>query len=78
MDATQTLQTARKSEMRLLSETQVSERTGIHVKTLQNWRVLRKELPFLKLGRLVRYESSELERWLAANKIATDETGVGR
>jgi hypothetical protein len=60
-------------QLRLVDETQVSELTGIPIKTLQNWRVLRKGPAFLKCGRLVRYEIPALERWLAASTIATDE-----
>jgi len=65
-------------ELRLIDEVKVSELTGISVKALQNWRVLRRGPAFLKCGRLVRYEIPALERWLAASTIFTDEITEGR
>lgn len=53
--------------VRLLDTTQVSELTGIPVSTLKRWRVEHGQLPFLKLGRLVRYRLSDIQTWLDGN-----------
>jgi excisionase family DNA binding protein len=40
--------------------------TQRHVREL----VYRKELPYFKVGRLVRFDSDELDAWLQANRVA--------
>jgi predicted DNA-binding transcriptional regulator AlpA len=53
--------------MRYLSEHEVSELTGISIKTLQRWRLAGKGPKFRKLGgRSVRYLVSDIEAWLQA------------
>jgi excisionase family DNA binding protein len=37
-----------------------------HVREL----VYRKELPYFKVGRLVRFDADELDAWLQANRVA--------
>lgn len=54
-----------------LTPVQVSEQTGIAVKTLANWRSLTTTgddpvgPPFVKVGRLVRYDSQAVADWQA-------------
>ncbi len=49
----------------LLTPGQVSKRLGITPETLQAWRTHgRYNLPYIKAGRLVRYRSSDIERFL--------------
>lgn len=54
----------RKSDMPIapeyLSPRQVSQLTGISVKTLEAWRGVRKELPYYKVGRGVRYRLKDI------------------
>ncbi len=51
----------------LLNETQAAQLLGITIRALQGWR-LRGDGPlYVKLGRLVRYRRSEIERWLDAH-----------
>ncbi len=67
----------------LLNETQASERLGLAVQTLRNWRVTGgpkgrsapPAIPFVKLGRTVRYRASDLERFISAS-TATSTSGV--
>ena len=54
--------------MRWLTPVEVSEQTGIAVKTLANWRSLSTaDAPvgpaFVKVGRLVRYEAESVRAW---------------
>ena len=51
----------------LWNEDQVSRFTGESVKTLQNRRVKGNGIPFVKLGRLVRYRPSDVQTHVDAN-----------
>ncbi len=48
----------------LLTVQEVSEYTGIAVKTLYNWGSTRKGPPRVKLGGRIRYRSTDLQAWL--------------
>lgn len=61
---------------RLLTEQQVAERQGRAVKTLQNQRVSGDGIPFVKLGRSVRYRLSDVEAWEAA-RVRTSTSDIG-
>ncbi|MCQ1573488.1 helix-turn-helix domain-containing protein [Neorhizobium galegae] len=45
---------------RLLTEIEVAERQQRSIKTLQNQRVIGNGIPFVKIGRLVRYRLSDV------------------
>ena len=47
----------------LLTETQLAERQQRSVKTLQNLRVKGGSIPFVKIGRHVRYRLSDVMAW---------------
>jgi len=56
----------------LLTEAQAAEVLGCKGQTLRVWRSTgRHELRFVKVGRLVRYRLSDLERWLAARTVTS-------
>jgi len=64
MNATHPLVTAHPSG--LLTPGQVSFQLGVTPETLQAWRTHgRYDLPYIKVGRLIRYRSIDLERFLA-------------
>lgn len=42
---------------------QLSEWIQVSVKTLQDW-VYKREIPFIKIGRLVRFKPSEIQIWI--------------
>lgn len=64
---------------RLLTEQQVAERQGRAVKTLQNQRVTGDGIPFVKMGRSVRYRLSDVDAWEAARvRTSTSHKGEGR
>lgn len=54
-----------------LNEKEVSELTGIAVKTLQSWRWQRVGPPFVKLQSAVRYPYVDLLDYLESNKTHT-------
>ena len=63
----------------LLTEKEVAERQGRAVKTLQNQRVHGAGIPFLKLGRTVRYRLADIEAWEAAcTRRSTSDRGLSR
>lgn len=56
----------------LLTYEELSERIRIPVSTLQKWVMRGKTIPFLKLGRSVRFEAEEVAKWLASRKRGKD------
>jgi len=48
----------------LLEEREVAEYLRISVITLRNWRSARRELPYIKVGGMVRYRSKDIENYL--------------
>jgi predicted DNA-binding transcriptional regulator AlpA len=57
---------------RLLDEHQVASLTNISVQTLRNHRCTRRGLPYLKLGRSIRYPLSDVLKFLEARKICPE------
>lgn len=47
----------------LITYQQLSELIQVPVKTLQDW-VYKREIPFKKIGRLVRFSPSEIHAWI--------------
>jgi len=52
---------------RLLSIGQLSQQLGISVKTLYGWVYLR-QIPYVKMGRLVKFDARDIEKWIEAKK----------
>jgi excisionase family DNA binding protein len=48
----------------LLDEHAVAELLGISIKTLQKWRCNSNGPSYVKVGRLVRYRRSAIEKWI--------------
>lgn len=48
----------------LMKEKEAAEFLGITVKTLQAWRYYRKNIPYHKIGNLVRYHRDDLIRYI--------------
>ena len=53
-----------------LTEREVSSRTGLSLSTLRAHRFKRKGLPYIKIGRSVRYRAQDLETFLLEHRIA--------
>ena len=66
-------------ENQFLNEKQVSEMTSIPLQTLRNNRFARKGISYVKIGRSVRYEVSDILDFMEKRKIkiqdATGERG---
>jgi excisionase family DNA binding protein len=52
----------------LVTEVQLASRLGVSPRTLQAQRVRGGGIPFIKLGRSVRYDISEVDRHLTAQR----------
>ena len=63
---------------RLLTEKEVEAEYGINHRTLQAWRVRRSDgIPWVALGRAVRYRAKDVEAWLDS-KIRRSTSDPGR
>ncbi len=56
-------------EKRLLAPEEVSKLIGVPVSTLAQWRYRKRGLPFLRLGRLVRYDLADVESYLQTCRV---------
>lgn len=53
---------------RLMTPNEAADFLGIDAQTLNNWRTTQRvQVPFLKVGRLVRYRRQDLETYLTKN-----------
>ena len=53
----------------LLTPGQAAEQLNIPVSTLARWRSERRELPYVTVGRLIRYRQVDIDRWIDDNTI---------
>jgi predicted DNA-binding transcriptional regulator AlpA len=63
------------AEKELLSQRQVAQIFGISERTLEGLRQRRLGPPYVKLGKLVRYDPIAIDRFLQANTIEPRITG---
>jgi excisionase family DNA binding protein len=54
--------------LRLLDIQQVATYTGLSVHTLYTM-VSQRRIPFVKMGRLTKFDRQELDRWIAGNSV---------
>jgi len=55
----------------ILTPAEVADWLGIPVKALANWRSLRRGPAYTRLGRMVRYERTAIESFIAAGRVDT-------
>jgi len=56
---------------KLLTADDVAEITGLSPETLAQWRWLKKEIPFVRLGKkCVRYRQSDIDAWLTRRLVS--------
>ncbi len=53
---------------KLLNEHEAAELLGVKVSTLRAWRIKGSKLPFLRLGRAIRYDPADIEAFKLASK----------
>lgn len=54
-----------------LTETEVSELTGFALSTLRNDRFHRRKLPYIKVGKSVRYDRDDVIAFMESCKVQT-------
>ncbi len=52
----------------LIDVKQLSESTGLSVFTLYSW-INQKKIPYVKVGRLVRFDPRKIEKWIEGNSV---------
>jgi excisionase family DNA binding protein len=53
-----------------MTEAEVAGFLGVPQRTLQTWRIQKRELPFVKIGRLIRYSRADITVYLSQRKVA--------
>ena len=53
--------------MKLLNVSQLSEILNIKTKTIYDW-THKGMIPYIKMGKLVRFNSDDIEKWVTSNK----------
>lgn len=56
-------------ELKLICEKEAAEFLSISVKTLQQWRYLKKPPVYFKFGRNVRYKFEDLEKYIESSVV---------
>lgn len=62
-----------KVSTKYINEREVSEITGLALPTLRNYRHRRKGIPYVKVGRAVRYSRDDVVRFMESKKIKTEQ-----
>lgn len=57
----------------LLTPGQAAEQLNIPVSTLSRWRSERRELPYVTVGRLIRYRQTDIDRLVDDNTVSPVE-----
>lgn len=60
--------------VRLINIRELSELTGLSISTLYSW-VSQKRIPYIKCGRLTRFDIKKIEQWI--EKHSVDPEGFG-
>ncbi len=58
--------------VKLLTPRQVADLLQVREQTLATWRCnARHDLPFVRIGRAIRYRPEDVEKWLASRTVGT-------
>jgi excisionase family DNA binding protein len=57
----------------LLSAEDVAELTGLSTETLAQWRSKRRGIPYLKIGRRVRYDVTDVQAYLRGCRVSVSD-----
>jgi excisionase family DNA binding protein len=59
----------KKGMAKLISPTELANMLDISIETVYAW-TSQKRIPYIKMGRLVRFDMEEVGRWIAGHKVA--------
>jgi len=57
----------------LLTAEETAKLLGVKAQSLAIWRMNEENLPFIKVGRLVRYRRTDIEAWITSRTVAVRE-----
>ncbi len=57
----------------LLTPEEVAEITALSVQTLAQWRSQKRGIPYLKIGRAVRYDPAEVQAYLERCRVSVSD-----
>jgi excisionase family DNA binding protein len=57
----------------LLTSEQVAELTSLSLNTLAQWRSQKRGIPYLKIGRAVRYDPAEVQAYLERCRVSVSD-----
>jgi excisionase family DNA binding protein len=57
----------------LLTSEEVAEITGLSNETLAQWRSQKRGIPYLKIGRAVRYDPAEVQSYLEGCRVSVSD-----
>ena len=57
----------------LLTSEQVATKTGLSPETLAQWRSQKRGIPYLKIGRAVRYDPTEVKTYLEGCRVSVSD-----
>jgi excisionase family DNA binding protein len=57
--------------MKLMTIDELSAYLNVKPKTLYDW-TYKKQIPYLKLGRLVRFDQEEIDKWMKEKHVRKD------
>lgn len=61
-----------------LNTAATADLTGISKSTLEKWRVAGGQIPFVKAGRLVKYDAADVRAWMDARKVSSTSEQCAR
>ncbi len=57
-------------DKRLMNINDLSKHLGVQVSTVYSW-VSQKKIPYVKMGRLVKFDAKDIETWVDEKKVQT-------
>jgi len=58
---------------RFLTAEEVASMTGLSVETLAQWRSQRRGIPYLKIGRVVRYDPADVQTYVQGCRVSVSD-----
>ena len=62
-------------EKRLLNITEAAKYMGLSKNTLYSW-VCQRKIPFVKCGRLTKFDIRDMDKWIEAKKVGANEINL--
>jgi len=63
---------------KLLTAEDVAALTGLAVETLAQWRSQKRGIPYLKIGRAIRYDADDVQEYLEGCRVSVSDPGERR